>query len=94
MDDVPDWNLRTRPGLQMAKEENGYTTLTFERKLETCDDQDVHITVRCGIDVELIVELFELLRFQSMLRLFSYMVLCRQLCFLRWILLNYGVFCN
>ena len=50
MDTVQDWTLRSRPGLLMAKEENGYTMLTFERKLETCDDQDFPITVTCCIE--------------------------------------------
>ena len=44
-DDSQDWFLRARPGLQYAKEENGYTRMAFERKLDTCDGNDTIITV-------------------------------------------------
>ena len=45
MDDSQDWFLSSKPGLQFASEADGYTTIAFERKLNTCDRNDTDITV-------------------------------------------------
>ena len=41
IDKQQDWTLLT------ADEEDGYTILEFTRKLITCDNRDLDITVRC-----------------------------------------------
>ena len=41
IDQQQDWRLLS------AEEEDGYTILEFTRKLVTCDDRDLDITVSC-----------------------------------------------
>ena len=41
IDQQQDWRLVT------AEEQDGYTILEFSRKLITCDDRDLDITVSC-----------------------------------------------